>query len=173
MQNFFELFNLPAQSDVDAGALATAYRNIQRLVHPDRFVNASEAEKRAAVQYASLANDAYQTLKDPLKRAIHLCALNGVQVGAENRTQMDPMFLMEQMEWRERLEDAQQSKNVADLQALADEQSVLRASQTAAVKGCLDTRRFDDAATEINKLMFLEKFGGEVRRALEGLAGNN
>lgn len=173
MQNFFELFNLPQRFDLDEKTLDTAYRSIQRLVHPDRFVTASEAEKRAAVQYASLANDGYQTLKDPLKRAVHLCALNGVQTGGEQRVQMDPMFLMEQMEWRERLEDAQQAKDTVDLQALADEQSVLRESQMAEVKGCLETHRFEDAAVEINKLMFLEKFGGEVTRILEGLTSNN
>ena len=72
MQNFFELFNLPMQFDLDIVALEAAYRNVQRLVHPDRFVTASDAEKRAAVQYASLANDAYQTLRNPLKRAMHL-----------------------------------------------------------------------------------------------------
>ena len=88
MQNFFELFNLPMQFDLDIVALEAAYRNVQRLVHPDRFVTASDAEKRAAVQYASLANDAYQTLRNPLKRAMHLCTLNGIAAGTTLMTIM-------------------------------------------------------------------------------------
>lgn len=173
MRNFFELFNLPAQFDVDGKALDTAYRDIQRLVHPDRFVTASEAEKRAAVQYASLVNDAYQTLKDPMKRAGHLCALNGAPMDNDAHIQMDPLFLMEQMTWRERLEDAQDSGNREALQVLDEEQTVLREKQLMVVKEHLDARHFKEAATEIHKLMFLNRFGEDIRRAIDGLASKD
>ncbi len=173
MRNFFELFNLPMQFDVDGKALDTAYRNIQRLVHPDRFVTAPEAEKRAAVQYASLVNDAYQTLKDPIKRAGHLCALNGVPMESGAHIQMDPLFLMEQMDWREKLEAAQYSDDREALQALDREQAVLREGQLMAVKACLDAHRFKDAATEIHKLMFLNRFDDDIHRAIDGLASKN
>ena len=173
MRNFFELFNLPTQFDVDGKALDAAYRNIQRLVHPDRFVTAPEAEKRAAVQYASLVNDAYQTLKDSLKRAGHLCALNGVPVESDAHIQMDSLFLMEQMDWREKLEAAQGSGDGEALQSLAEEQAVQREKQLMVVKECLDAGRFKDAATEIHKLMFLNRFGEDIHRAIDGLASRN
>lgn len=169
MQNFFELFNLPVQFDVDGKALDTAYRHIQRLVHPDRFVTATEAEKRAAVQYATIVNDAYQTLKDPLKRAMHLCALNGVPVDGDGHQQMDAGFLMEQMAWRERLEMALDADNQEALQALADEQKEQQENQLAAVKECLDAHHFEKALAEINKLMFLNRFGDEIHRSMEKL----
>lgn len=169
MQNFFELFNLPMQFDLDIVALEAAYRNVQRLVHPDRFVTASDAEKRAAVQYASLANDAYQTLRNPLKRAMHLCTLNGIAAGTEAHIQMDPAFLMEQMDWREKLEAAQDTGDSAGLLALAEEQASLRETLLKAVKADLDAHRFNEAVVGINKLMFLERFDKELHRALDGL----
>jgi len=78
MQNHFDLFQLPQQFAVDTAALDAAYREVQGRVHPDRFVNASDAEKRVAMQWATSANEAYQKLKKPLKRAAYLCELNGV-----------------------------------------------------------------------------------------------
>lgn len=173
MQNFFELFNLPVQFEVDETALDIAYRNIQKLVHPDRFVTATEAEKRAAVQYASLANDAYQTLKDPLKRAMHLCALNGYVMGESNHVDMDPMFLMEQMEWREQLEKAQDDKDSNALLALSNQQKKLCQEQLVSVKTQLDRHHFDEAIQEINKLMFFERLGIEIYRAFEQIAHAN
>ena len=100
MQNHFELFQLPARFDVDMDALDAAYREVQGRVHPDRFVNASDAEKRVAMQWATRANEAYQTLKNPMLRARYLCELNGVDLQTESNTAMPMDFLMEQMEDR-------------------------------------------------------------------------
>lgn len=166
MRNFFEFFSLPTQFDVDPVALDDAYHTLQRLVHPDRFVSATEAQKRTAVQYASLANDAYQTLRNPLKRAKHLCALHGVRMDANAK--MDPEFLMEQMEWRENLASAKETGDKKILGQMAEEQTVRYARQLAELKVCLDDGRFDEAVSDINKLMFLERMGTEVRQALEG-----
>jgi molecular chaperone HscB len=110
MQNHFDLFNLPPRFAVDAGALDSAYRDVQSRVHPDRFVNATDAEKRVAMQWATRANEAYQTLKNPLARARYLCELNGVDLQTESNTAMPPSFLMQQMEWRERLEEAEHAR---------------------------------------------------------------
>jgi molecular chaperone HscB len=79
MQNHFELFNLPLQFAVDAQALDSAYRDVQNRVHPDKFVSATDAE-RVAMQWATRANEAYQTLKNPQKRAQYLCELAGVDL---------------------------------------------------------------------------------------------
>ncbi len=86
MQNHFELFHLPQQFAVDAQALDSAYRDVQNRVHPDKFVNATDAEKRVAMQWATRANEAYQTLKHPQKRAQYLCELNGVDLQTESNT---------------------------------------------------------------------------------------
>jgi len=106
MQNHFDLFQLPARFDLDMGALDAAYRDVQGRVHPDRFVNAGNAEKRVAMQWATRANEAYQTLKNPQKRAQYLCELNGVDLQTDSNTAMPMAFLMQQMEWREALGEA-------------------------------------------------------------------
>ena len=72
MQNHFELFQLPQQFTLDANALDGAYHEVQNRVHPDKFINATDAEKRVAMHWATRANEAYQTLKDVLKRAASL-----------------------------------------------------------------------------------------------------
>ncbi len=168
MHNFFELFSLPMQFDVDAKALDDAYHTLQRLVHPDRFVSAPEAQKRVAVQYASLANDAYQTLRDPLKRAQHLCALHGVPVDGGAR--MDPVFLMEQMQWRENLASAKEAGDREALAQMGQDQTTRYADQLAKLKACFDAGLYEDAVADVNKLMFLERLGAEINLALEGLA---
>src|SRR4051794_6042601 len=118
MQNHFELFHLPQRFEIDMSALDKAYREVQNRVHPDKFAHASDAEKRVAMQWATRANEAYQTLKDPYKRAAYLCEQNGVDVQAESNTAMPADFLMQQMEWREALEDAKHSKDVEALEKL-------------------------------------------------------
>jgi molecular chaperone HscB len=109
MQNHFELFNLPLQFAVDAQALESAYRDVQNRVHPDKYVSATDAE-RVAMQWATRANEAYQTLKNPQQRAQYLCELAGVDLQTESNTAMPMAFLMQQMEWREELGDARAAK---------------------------------------------------------------
>lgn len=101
-KNHFDLFGLPLSFEVDHEDLSLRYRDLQRAVHPDRFANASEQEKRLSVQQAALINDAFQTLKSPLPRARYLLQLHGIDLD-DNDTAMDPAFLMQQMELREAL----------------------------------------------------------------------
>jgi molecular chaperone HscB len=121
MQNHFALFNLPMQFELDRTQLDTAYREVQSRVHPDKFVQAGDAEKRVAMQWATQANEAYQTLKDPLKRATYLCNLNGVDLQTESNTSMPASFLMQQMEWREAFDDARHGHDMAAMMRLEKE----------------------------------------------------
>lgn len=103
-KNYFELFGLPVAFEIDLEDLSLRYRDLQRTVHPDRFANASELEKRLSLQQTALINEAFQTLKSPLPRARYLLQLNDIILD-DNDTAMDPMFLMEQMELREELSE--------------------------------------------------------------------
>src|SRR6266700_1784834 len=103
-QNHFELFGLPARFEVDLSQLDTRYRELQRDVHPDRFAAAPDAERRVSMQRATRVNEAYQTLKSPLKRAVYILQLRGVDPKLETNTAMPSEFLMEQISWRERIE---------------------------------------------------------------------
>lgn len=167
MQNHFELFHLPQRFSIDAAALDNAYRDVQGRVHPDRFTNASEAEKRVAMQWATRANEAYQILKNPFKRAAYLCELNGVDLQTESNTAMPREFLMQQMEWREALEDAKLGKNAALLERLDADLREERKSQEELVGRLLDSGEFAEAGQAVRKLMFLEKFADEVVHAFE------
>ena len=169
MDNHFALFQLPASFDIDAGQLDAAYRELQGRVHPDRFAAASAAEKRVAMQWATRANEAYQTLKNPLKRAAYLCELHGVDLGIESNTAMPPAFLMQQMEWREALDDARDAKNIGALEQLERELAAVRRDQLAQMGRLFEENRFDEAGAQVRQLMFVERFGEEVGRAFEAL----
>ncbi|MYN07646.1 Fe-S protein assembly co-chaperone HscB [Pseudoduganella aquatica] len=169
MQNHFELFHLPQQFAVDAGALDSAYRDVQSRVHPDRFVNATDAEKRVAMQWATRANEAYQTLKNPQKRAQYLCELNGVDLQTESNTAMPAAFLMQQMEWREELDDARGGKDMALLEKLDGQLRAARKDQLKDIEARITAGDFHAAAQGVRALMFLEKFGEEVRFAFDAL----
>ena len=165
----FELFQLPVQFSLDRDVLDDAYRTVQAQVHPDRFAAAGDAQKRIAMQWATRTNEAYQTLRDPLKRATYLLSLRGVDVGAENNTAMEPAFLMQQMEWRERIEDAAAAANIGELDALLvelrDEERV-RFTKLAAL---LDSGADQAGGEAVRQLMFIERVASEIGAQIERL----
>ena len=169
MQNHFELFHLPQGYAIDSAALDNAYRDVQSQVHPDRFVGATDAEKRVAMQWATRANEAYQTLKNPQKRAQYLCELHGVDLQTESNTAMPMAFLMQQMEWREELAEARASKDADLLDKLDGQLRAARREQLASIEVQLNGADYQAAAQGVRALMFLEKFGEEVRFAFDAI----
>src|SRR6476620_5061127 len=169
MQNHFELFHLPQQFAVDLKALDQAYREVQNQVHPDKFARSPDAEKRVAMQWATRANEAYQTLKSPLRRATYLCELNGVDLQAESNTAMAPAFLMQPMEWRDALDDARAGRDLDALERLDKDLGAVRRQELERIGAALGGRDFATAAQGVRQLMFLEKFGDEVAAAFNRL----
>ena len=169
MENHFALFQMTPGFAIDAAQLDAAYRELQARVHPDKFASATDAEKRVAMQWATRANEAYQTLKHPLKRATYLCELNGVDLGIESNTSMPPAFLMQQMEWREALDDARDAKDIAALEQLDTELRAARKRQLDDIAALLDGGHYEQAGGRVRQLMFVEKFADEVGRAFEAL----
>ena len=167
MQNHFDLFDLPQRFAIDTKVLDKAYREVQNRVHPDKFVNATDTEKRVAMQWATRANEAYQTLKNPFKRAAYLCELNGIDLQTESNTAMPGEFLMRQMEWREGLDDAKAARDLAALEKLDAELQETRKAELQRIGALLDSDAFADAAQHVRKLMFLEKFAVEIAHILE------
>jgi molecular chaperone HscB len=164
VQNHFQLFNLPQQFAIDSGVLDAAYREVQSRVHPDKFVNATDAEKRVAMQWATRANEAYQTLKNPQKRAAYLCELNGVDLQTESNTAMPMAFLMQQMEWREALGDARVAKDSEQLDELDGALRKARKEQLGDIEASLNGGDFHAAAQGVRALMFLEKLKEEIEQ---------
>lgn len=169
-QNFFELFGLPACFGLDAGQLDRAYRELQSSVHPDRFVNAPEAERRVSMQQATQVNEAYQTLKNPVRRAAYLIAQRGIDPRFETNTAMPAEFLIEQMEWREAIEKAWGSADARELDQLSSRLGGELKQMYAQIGRQIDERGdFSGAADTVRKLMFLEKVGMEIGDAIEAL----
>jgi molecular chaperone HscB len=160
----FGLFGLPARFDLDPQALESAWRTVAAQVHPDRYATASPAERRVAMQWAARANEAYRLLRDPLLRARYLCEQAGVDLQTESNTAMDPEFLMQQMTWREMLDDARD-----DAQALAALQAELqqaRETMRATLSRLLDQDRdYATAGLKVREWMFVEKLAEELAQA--------
>ena len=163
----FTLFGLPQRHAVDAAALANQWRALQSQVHPDRFASEGAAAQRLAMQWAVRVNEAYQRLKDPLKRGAYLCELRGVPINAENNTAMPGAFLMQQMEWREALDDAADADAVEALDdTVAAHESTLLAQLTDALDARADSTA---AAQQVRALMFVARFRDDIARRLAAL----
>ena len=163
----FALFGLPQRFALDRTALDAQWRRLQAEVHPDRFASEGASAQRVAMQWAVRVNEAYQRLKDPLRRAAYLCELRGAPIDAERNTAMPPAFLMQQMEWREALDDAaglpQVERLDADVQAV---QSTLLAGLAQALDADADAVA---GASQVRALMFVARFRQDIARRLDAL----
>jgi molecular chaperone HscB len=163
----FTLFGLPRRHALDRARLDDRRRELQAQVHPDRFAAEGAAAQRVAMQWAVRVNEAWQTLKDPLKRAAYLCELAGVPIDAERNTAMPAVFLVQQMQWREALDDAADARAVERLdEAVAREERAALVRLTALLDEQGDARA---AAAEVRALMFVARFRDDIARRLEAL----
>lgn len=166
MKNHFELFGLTPAFALEAEPLERSYREIQSQIHPDRYAQAGDAERRASMQWTTRVNEAYRTLKSPVQRARYLLEMNGVDVEFETNTQMPTDFLMKQLELRETLDAAKQPDALDRLQAQVRGEKVLLEQNIARlVDGQKD---YAAAAGEVRKLMFLDKLDAEIDLAYAG-----
>lgn len=168
--DFFSLFGLPKTFRLNLSELDSRYRDVQAQVHPDRFANASEAERRLSMQWATRANEAYLTLKKPLERAKYLLELAGHDLQAENNTAMPADFLMEQMEWREAVMEARAGGDHHELERLYQRLRGDMDGRYGEVGQLLDEAGDHALATDrVRRLMFLEKLLYEIDDALASL----
>jgi molecular chaperone HscB len=167
--NHFELFGLTPTFDVDSAALESSFRKIQSDSHPDRFVTATASEKLAAMQTATNANEAYLTLKSPGLRGAYLLGLSGIVAVDEKNNQMPADFLMQQMEWREAVEDAENAHDISALETLLD----TIASEAKQLQMGLSTQfkqnQLADATDSTRKLIFMDKVRADIIKAIEKL----
>jgi molecular chaperone HscB len=169
-KNYYDFFELPLDYKLDVQALEHAYRELQREVHPDRFVNASDAEKRLAAQWATRANEAYRTLKSPLNRGRYFLKLHQIDTEEERNTAMPLEFLMQQMERREAVVAAKAAKDQVTLDALALTKEVEESALFALLSDQLASGDDLPAAKDtVRKLRFLEKLGEEIDVAADEL----
>lgn len=166
--NDFTLFGLPQTFTQDPAVLSARWKDLQRFAHPDQFAAQGTAAQRLAMQWSVRINEAYQRLKDPLKRAAYLCELQGAPIDAHTNTAMPTAFLMQQIEWREALEQAQQPAAVLALQVQVQAQ---RQAALAICQQLLDVaKQPQEAAHQVRTLMFMDRFMNEIDQRLDELA---
>ncbi len=161
----FTLFGLAPGFQLDRQQLDERWKQLQRQAHPDRYATQGAAAQRVAMQWSVRINEAYQRLKDPLQRAAYWCERAGVPVNAENNTAMPAPFLLQQMAWRESLE---QVRSEPELHALLQETQQVRERLLADLQHQIDGLGAAHAAVGgVRALMFVERFAQEVRHRLE------
>lgn len=166
----FALFGLPERFALDPAKLDAQWKALQGATHPDRFAADSAAAQRVAMQWAVRVNEAYRRLKDPLQRAAYLCERHGADLQAHSNTAMPPAFLMQQMAWREALDEA---SGLPDVESLADAVAGTRRRMVDALQHQIDDVQPVDwpaVAQAVRALMFVDRFGQDVDRKLDALA---
>jgi molecular chaperone HscB len=161
----FELFEIPAQFAQDRSVLDTKWKDLQREAHPDKFAAQGAAAQRISMQWSVRINEAYNRLKDPLKRATYLCELNGAPIEAHTNTAMPPAFMMMQIEWREALEEAE---TAAELEEIERQTANYKREQLSKIEQFIDVKHdYAAAANEVRALMFVARFVGEIEARLD------
>jgi molecular chaperone HscB len=166
--NDFVLFGLPERFGLDRAELDRRWRELQAKVHPDKFAAEGAVAQRAAMQWSVRVNEAYKRLRDPLSRAAYLCELRGARIEAERNTAMPPAFLLQQMQWREALDDA---ADEAAVQALDAEVNDAAQQLMSDIQDLLD-RQGDaaQAAAQVRAAMFIHKFRRDLADRLDAYA---
>jgi len=165
--NDFELFGVPVRFAQDRQAIDARWKELQREAHPDKFAAQGAAAQRIAMQWSVRINEAYQRLKDPLKRATYLCELHGAPIQAETNTAMPVDFLMQQMEWREALEEATNPQAVEEIASTVNQNG---REQLSKLEQLIDVQKdFTAASRQVRSLMFTERFASEVDARMDQL----
>ena len=163
--DYFALFQLKPQFKIDRQALESAYLTVQQKVHPDMHAQASDSDKRVSMQLSALANSAYRTLMNPIQRGLYMCGRNGVDPQLVTNTAMPAQFLMQQMEWREALDDVRDQPSKLD--DLYKEVEQTRVNLLKEVEAAIDeSHDFELAAKQLRALLFIDKFSAELEDAI-------
>lgn len=163
--NDFAIFGIEARFELDRAALDVRWKDLQREAHPDRFATADAQAQRQAMQWSVRINEAHQRLKDPLKRAAYLCELHGAPIQAENNTAMPAAFLVQQMQWREELDEA---GGLEELERMADDVAAARRAMLEGLQTTADEKHdWPELARQVRALMFVERFARDVESRID------
>ena len=166
MSQYFNLFQLEPSFNIDTEALEQTYRALAARFHPDRFASASAFEQKQAVMMSSTINDAYRTLKSPIDRAAYLLKSQNIDADAPEHTSFSPEFLMQQMEWRETLMDAQMEQNHDAIRALDQEIQEAQSNLYQDLQQAFEQQDYESAAQWVRHGRFLNKLRNEIASIL-------
>ena len=166
MSQYFDLFQLEPSFNIDTEALEQTYRALAARFHPDKFASASAFEQKQAVMMSSTINDAYRTLKSPIDRAAYLLKSQNIDADAPEHTSFSPEFLMQQMEWRETLMDAQMEQNHDAIRALDQEIQEVQNNLYQDLQQAFEQQDYESAAQWVRHGRFLNKLRNEIASIL-------
>lgn len=166
MSQYFNLFQLEPSFNIDTVALEQSYRALAARFHPDKFASASAFEQKQAVMMSSTINDAYRTLKSPIDRAAYLLKSQNIDADAPEHTSFSPEFLMQQMEWRETLMDAQMEQNHDAIRALDQEIQEVQNNLYQDLQQAFEQQDYESAAQWVRHGRFLNKLRNEIASIL-------
>ncbi|HHX2523037.1 TPA: Fe-S protein assembly co-chaperone HscB [Neisseria subflava] len=166
MSQYFDLFQLEPSFNIDTEALEQTYRALAARFHPDKFASASAFEQKQAVMMSSTINDAYRTLKSPIDRAAYLLKSQNIDADAPEHTSFSPEFLMQQMEWRETLMDAQMEQNHDAIRALDQEIQEVQSNLYQDLQQAFEQQDYESAAQWVRHGRFLNKLRNEIASIL-------
>lgn len=166
MSQYFNLFQLEPSFNIDTEALEQTYRALAARFHPDKFTSASAFEQKQAVMMSSTINDAYRTLKSPIDRAAYLLKSQNIDADAPEHTSFSPEFLMQQMEWRETLMDAQMEQNHDAIRALDQEIQEVQSNLYQDLQQAFEQQDYESAAQWVRHGRFLNKLRNEIASIL-------
>lgn len=165
MTQYFDLFKLEPAFDIDVETLEQTYRSLAARFHPDKYAAASAFEQKQAVMMASAINEAYRVLKNPTERAAYLLQQHGIEADAPEHTAFAPEFLMQQMEWRETLEEARSDGNTAALAELGEEIATGQQNLQQQLHNAFSRQDYENAAVLVRQSRFLDKLRQEIQAA--------
>ncbi len=166
MSQYFNLFQLEPSFNIDTEALEQTYRALAARFHPDKFASASAFEQKHAVMMSSTINDDYRTLKSPIDRAAYLLKSQNIDADAPEHTSFSPEFLMQQMEWRETLMDAQMEQNHDAIRALDQEIQEVQSNLYQDLQQAFEQQDYESAAQWVRHGRFLNKLRNEIASIL-------
>jgi molecular chaperone HscB len=163
--DFFAFFDLTPQFKIDRQELESSYLTVQKAVHPDLYATGSESEKRISMQLATFANGAYRTLRDPISRGLYICSKNGIDPHLETNTSMPAEFLMQQMEWRETLDEIRNQPEKLDV-LYADVEKTYQQILSEVQISIDQDKNYALAAEKLRSLLFIDKFKTELEEVM-------
>ena len=166
MNDPFEMLGVARRFDLDLAVLEKTHRELSRALHPDRYSQAGASERRAALEKAASVNEAWRTVRDPIRRAEALFRVHGIAVGENNEPPATPTFLMEVLEEREALAEARAAKDLAKVRAvgvtMGGRAKEIEAKLAAGFDRAADPAEIAKLVPLLGELRFYKRFLEEV-----------
>lgn len=163
--DYFNTFGLPISFSIDQNKLEKSWRHLSCIVHPDRYINSNDIDRKSSIEIASFVNEAYKVLKDPILRASHICEINGIN--CKKKSNVSIFFLEKQLVWRESVDNLYNNKDLDGLKKLGTELYKEIEERLLALSNLLD-KNFDyiNASVLINELMFIDKIYNNIEEKI-------